>query len=458
MRVLMVTDFYPPAIGGVERHVQGLSRALVRRGHHVGVATLEFAGAGPGDDDQGVRIHRIRGSSQRLPRLFGNPHRPWAPPLPDPELVLGLRRIIDQERPDVVHGHDWLARSFLPLKRWSGAAFVLSLHYYTLSCAKKSLVRSGAPCDGPGVAKCVRCAADHYGRAKGPIVAVGNHIAGVAERKTADRIIAVSQATATGNGLTTDAGPHLVVVPNFVPEPLDAAPVDLDPYLRQLPADGFLLFVGDLRRDKGIEVLLRAYAGLKDAPPLVLIGKLWPESPTVFPDGVRVLADWPNEAVMAAWRRSLFGIVPSIWPEPFGIVLIEAMASGRPVVASRIGGIPDVVDDEQTGLLVPPADPRALRDAIARLLSDCELRRRMGQEATRRVDRFREATVVPRIEQIYQDAIASRHPSSCCPEQSAGDANAFHRRIRSRRTAPRIDSCPYSPRPTDPATTAARTR
>src|SRR5207249_1073940 len=153
----------------------------------------------------------------------------------------------------VVHGHDWLARSFLPLKHWSGAVFVLSLHYYTLSCAKKNLVHQGAPCDGPAASKCVRCAIDHYGATKGPLVALGNWIGAAAERAAIDRVIAVSQATAAGNRLDGGRVPY-EVIPNFVPAPVDIPEVELDPFLRQLPDDGFLLFVGDLRRDKGIEV------------------------------------------------------------------------------------------------------------------------------------------------------------------------------------------------------------
>jgi len=77
----------------------------------------------------------------------------------------------------------------------------------------------------------------------------------------------------------------------------------------------------------------------------------------------------------------LLGLVPSIWPEAFGIVVIEAMASGRPVIASRIGGIPDLVRDEVTGLLVQNGDAEALAAAMIRLLADRELASRLGAAA-----------------------------------------------------------------------------
>ncbi|HEX9373663.1 MAG TPA: glycosyltransferase, partial [Roseiflexaceae bacterium] len=269
-------------------------------------------------------------------------------------------------------------------------------------------------CAGPGPAKCLGCAAEHYGPAKGLPTALGNWALGAAERASVDMFLPVSHATAAGNGLPGSRLPYQVI-PNFVPDATGAEGDDLRPYLAQLPDEGYLLFVGDLRPLKGLDVLLRAYAGLAGAPPLVLIGKVWAETPAELPPNVVVLRDWPNHAVMAAWRRSIAAVVPSIWPEPFGIVVIEAMASGRPVVGSRIGGIPDLVADGETGLLVPPGNPTALRDALARLLDDPELRERMGQAARWRAAEFRATSVVPRIERVYAELLASSSAAVVAP-------------------------------------------
>ena len=107
----MVTDFYPPFLGGVEVMVSTLSHELVRRGHDVAVATLAAPGLPSEEVDQGVRVYRVPATSQRARFLFANGARPWAPPVPDPEATAALRRIARIEEPDVVHGHDWLARS-----------------------------------------------------------------------------------------------------------------------------------------------------------------------------------------------------------------------------------------------------------------------------------------------------------------------------------------------------------
>src|SRR5450759_1099005 len=168
MRILMVTYGYPPLIGGIEQHVRNLSVELVRRGHQVAVATLWNEGLPEFEVDQGVRVYRIRGTVHAAGRLLSSvPGRTFAPPVPDPGLVRALRKVAERERPQVVHGHNWLIRSFLPLKRWSGARLVYSLHDYELTCAKWLLIYAGAACSGPGLAKCLGCAGEHYGALKG---------------------------------------------------------------------------------------------------------------------------------------------------------------------------------------------------------------------------------------------------------------------------------------------------
>jgi glycosyltransferase involved in cell wall biosynthesis len=168
-----------------------------------------------------------------------------------------------------------------------------------------------------------------------------------------------------------------------------------------------MLFVGDLRPMKGLDILLDAHAGLSDAPPLVLIGKVWPDTPAEYPSNTLMLGKWPNAAVLEAWNRAKIGLVPSVWAEPFGIVVIEAMAGGNPVIASNIGGIPEIVIDGETGILVPPSDPAALRAAMAKLLGDDALCRRMGKAAKRRAAEYEASAVVPRIEETYLSVLES---------------------------------------------------
>jgi glycosyltransferase involved in cell wall biosynthesis len=412
MKVLMLTQFYLPFLGGEELLVQNLSRELVARGHDVAVVTLEHPAAPAFEVDRGVRIYRLRGTVQRLPFLYSDTGRRFAPPVPDPELTLALKDVVARERPEVVHAHNWLVHSFLPLKAWSGARLVLSLHDYSLQCARKDLMYRGAPCPGPGPARCLECCAGHYGLAKGLPTLLLHRAMLYAEWAAVDMFLPISNAVAEASGLVGSRLPYQVM-PEFVADDVAAPGGDPEPWLSQLPEGDFLLFVGGLRRVKGIEVLLEAYAGLPAPPPLAIVGYTCPDPAGAieFPAGVCVLRDWPNEAVLHAWRRCLFGLVPSIWAEPFGIVALEAMAAGRPVIASRIGGLADLVADGETGLLVPHGDPAALRQAMARLLADPSLRERMGRAAQGRLSQYLARSVVPRFEAVYRRVLHPRGAS-----------------------------------------------
>lgn len=404
MRILMLSQFYPPVIGGEEQHVRTLSIELAARGHDIAVVTLQHPGQSAFEIDKNVRIYRIRSSMQQLPWLFTDKGRPFAPPFPDPGIMRELRRIITREKPEIVHAHNWLVYSFLPLKKWSKARLVVTLHNFNLACAKLILLRHGTPCDGPGMMKCLTCAAGHYGVAKGITTVAGNWTMGLIEQKATDMFLTVSEAVAMHNGLIERALPY-EVIPNFLPADRGTIEENVEPYIAQLPTEDYLLFVGALGHSKGVDVLLRAYAGLNNAPPLVLIGYETPEWQALAahcPPNVIVLKDWPRYAVMAAWQRSLIALAPSVWAEPFGIVIIEAMSVGRPVVASRIGGPVDLVADGETGFLVEPGNVSALQQAITKLLVNPELRHRMGEAALRNVVAFQAATVIPRIEHIYE--------------------------------------------------------
>jgi glycosyltransferase involved in cell wall biosynthesis len=409
MRILMVSDFYPPFLGGVEVAVRNLSHELIARGHEVAVATLAAPDLPPFETVDGVPVHRVRASTQRSRRLFASSARPWAPPVPDPEAVVGLGRVLANHRPDIVHGHDWLARSVLPHKLTRGFKLVMSLHYYTLTCPKKNLMHMGREvCAGPALRKCLACAGQHYGRPKGAAVAVGQLAFGRAEAALVDMFLPVSRATARASGLGP-RGPAFTVIPNLMP-PADGSGAH-DARLRELPAEPFLLFVGDVRGDKGASVLLESYRSLHDPPPLVLVGKATPETPTSLPSRAMFLRDWPNAVVRAAMQRCLALVVPSVWSEPFGLVVVESLAAGRPVVASRSGGIPEIVRDGQEGLLVPPSDTAALSAALRRIITDAALREAMAARAADRARQFRPDVVLPLVEGAYHEVLSRRRRS-----------------------------------------------
>jgi glycosyltransferase involved in cell wall biosynthesis len=408
MRVMMVAQWFPPIIGGEEWHVLHLGQELVQRGHEVTVVTLFQPGLSEFEEVGGMRVHRIRGTVQRLDRLFLYDSRKSAAPLPDPELVAAFRRILAEEQPDVVHAHNWLVHSFLPMKRISGARLVVTLHDFSLVCARKDYMFLGATnCSGPGPSKCLRCSARKYGAAKGIATVAGAWAMAPFERASVDRFIAVSRSVADGNQLAERGVPYSII-PNFIPDPDEASvspsPVDVP----GLPDEPFLLYVGAISRVKGVPTLLRAYAGLDEPPPLVLIGYPGADTEEILrelPTGAIYLQSQPHPAVLEAWRRSRLGIVPSICRDASPTVVLEAMAARTPLVASRIGGIPDLVEADISGLLVDPGDVPALRAALTRVIDDGGLAERLAAAGTERVRAFTAGAVVPRIEQVYEEVI-----------------------------------------------------
>jgi glycosyltransferase involved in cell wall biosynthesis len=436
MRILMVTQFYAPTIGGQERVVEDLSRELIARGHHVAVVALQQGGRPPVSDVSGVRVYRIRSTSARFFRGYIDPTRPHSPPAVDPKAARELRQILKLEKPDLVHGHDWLIHSYLPLKRRHGPGLVVTLHDQSLVCANKRLIRNGEACTGPGPAKCLRCSASHYGRAKGPAITVGNWVMSATERGLVDMFLPVSQVVADAARLRGRRAPHRVI-PNFLPAAADSTAQGEK--LAGLPRK-FILFVGDVARDKGVGVLLEAHKLLEDPPPLLLIGRIVdPDAlePAFGPErlasaallaapigNVRAVGPQPHEVVLDAFRRSTVTVVPSLMHEAFGLVAIEAMSAGLPVIASNIGGLPDIISDGKNGILVEPGDVEALRAALARVLANSALRSRLRAAAKRRAADFAADVIVPQVEQAYEEVLATRQRPPAHAERPSTPAGA----------------------------------
>lgn len=404
MRITMLTQFYPPLIGGEERFTYNLSRLLVARGHDVSVVTILQDGMAEYEESAGVKIHRIQGLVQKIPFLYSDTSRRFATPFPDPGLTNAIRKFVKQEKPHIVHAHNWMVHSFVPVKPGSGARLILTLHDYGLICSTKKLLYQDAVCSGPELVKCMKCSADHYGALKGSVTTAANRGMLALEKRVVDMFVPVSYAVAEGNRLV-NSGLPFEVIPNFVPDTIgEVAPVDQS-YLDQLPKEPFLLFVGAFGRYKGVDFLLEAYKRLQNPPPLVLIGYDTSESPVqtqTLPPNVTILRNWPHNAVMAAWQRCMVGFAPSLWNEPCATVPMEAMAVGKPVIATRIGGLTDIVGDGETGILVEPDNVEQLVQAMCRLIEDEALRERMGAAGKLRVQRFQESTVVPQYERLYQ--------------------------------------------------------
>ena len=273
----------------------------------------------------------------------------------------------------------------------------------------------GRACSGPGLTKCLGCAPAEYGRLEGWITTIGVLGSAPLLRRKARAVHSISSYVETimrrdfaeaRDPADRGGTPLIHVTINDViangGRHLDAHDAqDAEARLAALPSEPFMLFVGGFRRIKGLEQLFAAYETLDDPPPLVLIGTVERDSPA-FPDGVQVLTNVPHEAVMLAWERCLFAVLPSLFPEPFGTVVVEAMSQGKAVIGTTPGGHADMIVDRETGLLVPAGDVAALADAMRSLISDPDFRKRLGEAARERAQIFTAERTIPRIEQLYE--------------------------------------------------------
>ena len=176
MRIVIATDFYPPFLGGVELQSQALSRELARRGHEIVLVTVWRPGLLTEERDAGVQVLRLKGLFTAPPWFSTVPGRRYHPPFPDPWIAFRLRRLVRVWHPDVVHTTGWISYSCALALLGLRVPLVLSARDFSHICAVRTLLRDGRICDGPALARCIRCASRSYGVPKALAAVAGVRI------------------------------------------------------------------------------------------------------------------------------------------------------------------------------------------------------------------------------------------------------------------------------------------
>jgi len=245
----------------------------------------------------------------------------------------------------------------------------------------------------------------------------------------AERVIAVSaQMRADILSHFQVAPERVVVIHNGVDADAFRRTEAREVLARRQVREPYVLFVGRISEQKGIFQLLEAARALPAEVSLVLCASS-PDTPELAARLQAAVAgrsrvQWinamlPVPEVVQLYSHAAVFACPSIY-EPFGLINLEAMACGTPVVASRVGGIPEVVVDGETGWLVPPGDAAALAEALRGALADPARARRMGEAGRRRVeahfswDRIAEHTLA-----VYRDAIAAKAAARAAAHREA---------------------------------------
>ena len=320
-----------------------------------------------------------------------------------------LRDVVERVRPDVVHFHNTfplVSPAAYAVCRQAGAAVVQTLHNYRLLCPSGTLFRDGKPCEDcmdRTLLAGVRHGCYRDSRAQTAVVAtmLTLHRVRATWRDDVDLYIALTDFARNKlvqGGLPPD---RVVVKPNFVDPPTLADPG---------PRDGFL-YVGRLAPEKGVGTLLDAWQSLPRQH-LTLIGSGpldgWARDRARHVPGVTLHGHLAREGVYQHMRASRALVFPSLWYETFGMVAVEAFAQGTPVIAARIGGIPELVRHGETGLLFEPGNGRALASSVEWAAEHPEAMRRMGERARREYEQwFSPASNYRQLMAIYRHAIAT---------------------------------------------------
>ncbi len=389
MKVAQLSTRYPPGPGGVERHVAEIAPRLAARGHRVEVFTTELYREFPWEE-----------LPPSVPReeatAFGAVHRLPAWSLPGElhyTFFRGLDARLRATRPDVVHAHTYgthQASVAARLERRTGTPFVLTAHFHPIWSIEGGWFR-----------RRLRSTYDRF--LAGPVLGRAARL--IVQTREEERLV---------RELGVALPPVTIVPPGYTPAP-EPGPGERGFATRHGVAGPYVLFVGRLASNKGLVRLVEAFAPLARREPgaaLVLVGADGGVATSVdararelgISGSVRRLGFLASEGELAAaYREARVAVLPSDY-EAFGLVLLEALAQGTPVVASRVGGIPEVVEDGRSGLLVPPGDTAALRDALERVWADPELARRLGDTGRREVvPRYSWEALADRLSEVYRE-------------------------------------------------------
>ncbi|HEY4342370.1 MAG TPA: glycosyltransferase family 4 protein [Steroidobacteraceae bacterium] len=382
------------ATGGTERSALEIARIQTQRGHQVTVASnAEEYWEGSWE---GVRLVHLAPYTWMRVCSFGKISGSHLP----------LAVLIQSGRFDLIHLHEYLNTRY-----FAGRPKVMHFH--------------NNPLDNRDAAKFAEDAPEYWAK-------VGKSSAQIAVSEFVVGRLRLAHSQAGSNA----APANIVRVPGGVgskvllPEKRRDERQRIRQKLGLKETDVLFLFAGAIRPEKGVDYLARAFARLSDENPhacLAIAGgsKLWIEggwldgkglqtteqqvldtlAPAIARKRAFMLGIVPPVEIDAYYAASDVFVLPSMFQETFGLVLLEAFSAGRPVIAFRSGGIPELVEDRKNGLIVAQGDEEGLYQSMRELIVDPDLRASLGSAAESVPARFPWANTVDRLEDVYRDAL-----------------------------------------------------
>ena len=389
MRILMASHGYPPTVSGVTLVVQKVARAMVNRGHEVTVITASEHGDPYRDEDQGVRLIRIRAT-----------FNPFWKEAPIPFIGQGdLEDIVDEIAPDILHAHEsaFLGMQMARLDNGSQLPRVASC-YYVPRFAARYLSWNDEP------REIVESLVHFYS------TWFYNHFDHVVFSTSAHRDYFAGKNLIVPTSIISNG----IDVERYRPPGPQTAEQDAEVEARyQLPPHPRILFVSRLAKDKEIDVLIEAMPALwaQHRAHLLLVGRgddqerleeLTEELDLAH--CVHFLGFVPEADLPSIYRLSDLFAIASIC-EVQSLPTLQGAATGLPLVATDAVALPELVHDGVNGFLVEPCEPEAVAAAAAKILGDPELAASMGQASLPIAREHAESRTFDRYENLYRETI-----------------------------------------------------
>ncbi|GAA0880451.1 glycosyltransferase family 4 protein [Algoriphagus jejuensis] len=392
MKILYINSLYSPLIkGGAELSLQLIVEGMKSLGHEVVVASLHPEPAPKVDELNGVKVYRVPLENAYWPYLDTQPSTlakmAWHA-RDRKNLTMGkkIRQILKDEQPSVVSCHNLAGWS---IAVWDeiyalGVPIIQVLHDFYLLCPNSNMNKAGIPCED----QCMSCQLLRYSHAK--------------NSSKVSAVVGISQSILnrfTSAGYFSQASKQVIYNVRTAPEPQP-------PRVRKPREKLILGYLGTVSKVKGVAWLIDQFQKLSIPRTLKIAGKgddatleefraLAKISPVEFVGYVK-----PNEFL----KTIDILVVPSLWEEPLGMVAIEALANGIPVITSGKGGLSESVKHEKNGLICSPEQPNSLGEAIVRIYDYPSLYNRLSAAASFSVSHFLDKSrLISEYSQVIQE-------------------------------------------------------
>ena len=376
LRFCMITTFYPPYnFGGDGIFVQRLANSLARRGHHVTVIhctdAYSMTGApeptGSVSHHPNIEVHALRSGAGILSPLVT--HQLGTPGIKRQ----AIKRILENNSFDVIHFHNISLVGGPGILAYGNAVKLYTAHEYWLVCPLSTLwTYQREPCE---TKNCISCTL----HARRP--PQWWRYTKLLEQNLAhlDVLISPSRFLIQKHremGLAAD----FTHIPNFLPI-AEERHTEVDDVQAPEPNRPFFLMVGRLEKSKGFQRAIAVFQDFTGADLIIVGSGLYePELRSLASayDHIRLMGQMSYAALIQLYRRAVAVIVPSIWFEPFGLIVIEAYAQRTPVIVNNAGALPELVADSGGGIVYH--DNAGLRDAVETLLQAPAQRNELGEK------------------------------------------------------------------------------